>query len=219
MLSNCGAREDSWESLRQQGDQTNQSEMKSSLNNHWKDWCWSWSSNTLATWCEEPTQWKRLWCWEGLRAGGEEDDRGWDGRMASLTRWMWVWVNSGSWWWTGRPGVLRFMGLQRVGHDWATELNWTIIPKVLMQMICVWECKCPESRKETSYYSLTYCICQSHGRTRIPSSLPEEETLIERLLAGRWAGLRKQTWMAKHQKWWKASKTLNQSRYQQEIDD
>ena len=67
---------------------------------------------------------ERLWCWEGLRAG-EGDDRGWDGWMASLTWWTWVWVNSGSWWWTGRPGVLWFMGSQRVGHDWATELNWT----------------------------------------------------------------------------------------------
>ena len=66
-----------------------------------------------------------VWCWEGLGVGGEGDDRGWDGWMASLTLWMWVWVNSGSWWWTGRPGVLRFMGLQRVGHDWATELNRT----------------------------------------------------------------------------------------------
>ena len=65
------------------------------------------------------------WCWEELGAGGEGDDRGWDGQMASPTRWTWVWVNSGSWWWTGRPGVLRFMGSQRVGHDWATELNWT----------------------------------------------------------------------------------------------
>ena len=64
-------------------------------------------------------------CWEGLGAGGEGDDRGWDGWMASLTRWTWVWVNSRSWWWTGRPGVLQFMGSQRVGHDWATELNWT----------------------------------------------------------------------------------------------
>ena len=62
------------------------------------------------------------WCWEGFGAGEEGDDRGWDGWMASLTRWTWVWVNSGSWWWTGRPGVLRFMGLQRVGHDWATDL-------------------------------------------------------------------------------------------------
>ena len=65
------------------------------------------------------------WCWEGLGAGGKGDDRGWDGWMASPTQWMWVLVNSRSWWWTGRPGVLRFMGSQRVGHDWATELNWT----------------------------------------------------------------------------------------------
>ena len=62
---------------------------------------------------------------EGLGAGGGGDDRGWDGWMASPTQWTWVWVNSGSWWWTGRPGVLQFMGSQRVGHDWATELNWT----------------------------------------------------------------------------------------------
>ena len=62
-------------------------------------------------------------CWEGLRAAGEGDDRGWDGWMASLTRWTWVWVNSRSWWWTGRPGVLQFMGWQRVRHDWATELT------------------------------------------------------------------------------------------------
>ena len=91
---------------------------------HWKDWCWSWNSNTLATWCKELTHWKRPWCWERLRAGGEGDNRRWDGYMVSLTQWTWVWVNSGSWWWTGRPGVLWFMGLQRVRHDWATELNW-----------------------------------------------------------------------------------------------
>ena len=70
------------------------------------------------------THWKRLWCWEGLGAG-EGDDRGWDGWMASPARWTWVWVNSGSWWWTGRPGVLQFMGSQRLRHDWTTELNWT----------------------------------------------------------------------------------------------
>ena len=85
----------------------------------------SWNSNTLAILCKELTHWKRPWCWEGLGAGGERDDRGWDGWMASPTWWTWVWVNSGSWWWTGRPGVLPFMGSQRVGHDWATELNWT----------------------------------------------------------------------------------------------
>ena len=63
-------------------------------------------------------------CWERLRAGGEGDDRGWDGCIASPTQWTWVWVDSGSWWWTGKPGELQFMGLQRVGHNWATELNW-----------------------------------------------------------------------------------------------
>jgi len=67
--------------------------------------------------------WKRLML-GGIGAGGEGDDRGWDGWMASVTRWTWVWMNSGSWWWTGRPGMLRFMGLQRVRHDWATELYW-----------------------------------------------------------------------------------------------
>ena len=85
----------------------------------------SWNSNILATSCEELTHWKRLWCWEGLGAGGEGDDRRWDGWMASPTWWTWVWVNSRSWWLTGRPGVLQFMGSQRVGHDWETELNWT----------------------------------------------------------------------------------------------
>ena len=84
--------------------------------------CWSWNSNTLATWWEELTHLKRTWWWERLRAEGERDDRGWDGWMASSPQWAWVWVNSGSWWWTGRPGMLQFMGLQRVGHDW---VNWT----------------------------------------------------------------------------------------------
>ena len=93
----------------------------------WKEWCWSWNSSTLATSCEELTHWKRPWCWEGFGAGGEGDDRGWDGWMASLTQWTWVWVNSRSWWWTGRPGMLQFMGSQRVGHDWVTELKWMTI--------------------------------------------------------------------------------------------
>ena len=72
------------------------------------------------------THLKRPWCWERLRAEGDGDDRGWDGWMASLTQWTWVWVDSASWWWTGRPGVLWFMGSQRVRHEWA-ELNWTNI--------------------------------------------------------------------------------------------
>ena len=87
-------------------------------------------------WSEELTHWQRPWCWERLKAEGEGDDRGWlkvgegddrgwDGWMALLTKWTWVSVSSGSWWWTGRPGVLQSMGLQRVGYNWATELNWT----------------------------------------------------------------------------------------------
>ena len=71
----------------------------------------------------ELTHWKRPWCWEELGAGGEGDDRGWDSWMALPTWCTWVWVNSRSWWWTGRPGMLQFMGSQRVGHDWVTELN------------------------------------------------------------------------------------------------
>jgi len=84
--------------------------------------------NILATWCEDLTHLKRPWCGERLKAGGEGDDRGWDGRMASPTQWTWVWVSSGSWWWTGRPGVLQSMGSQRVRHNRVTELNWTECP-------------------------------------------------------------------------------------------
>ena len=69
------------------------------------------------------TDLKRPWCWERLRGEGDGDDGGWDGWMASPTQWTWVSVNSGSWWWTGRPGVLQPMGSQRVGHYWATELK------------------------------------------------------------------------------------------------
>ena len=75
----------------------------------------------LATWCEAPTHWERPWCWASLRARGEGDNRGWDGWMASLTEWTWVWANSGRWWWTGKPGMLQSMGSQRVGYNWATE--------------------------------------------------------------------------------------------------
>ena len=124
MFLNCGVGENSWESLGLQGDLTSPSSRKSVLNIRWKDWCWSWNSNTLATWCEELTHLKTPWCWERLKVGGDRD-RGWDDWMASWTQWTWVWVNSGSWWWTGRAGILQSMGLQRIGHDWTTELNWT----------------------------------------------------------------------------------------------
>ena len=115
------------ESLGLQGDPTSQSLRKSVLNIHWKDWCWSWSSNNLAIWCEELTHLKRPWCWERVGEGGEGDDRGWDGWMASLTWWTWVWTSSRSCWWTGKPGMLQSMGSERVRHDWETELtDWPI---------------------------------------------------------------------------------------------
>ena len=97
--------------------------LKILLNIHWKDWCWSWNSSTLAIWCKELTHWKRPWFWERLKAGGEGDNRGWDGWMASPIWWTWVWVSSRSWWWTGKPGMLQSMGLQRVKHNWVTEPN------------------------------------------------------------------------------------------------
>ena len=83
-----------WESPGLQGDESSPSERKPTLGVHWKGWCWSCSSNTLATWCEEPTHWKRPWCWERLKAGGEGDNRGWDGWMASPTQWIWIWANT-----------------------------------------------------------------------------------------------------------------------------
>ena len=123
VLLNCGVGEDSWESLGLQADPTSSK----------GDQPWVFFGRTDAK-AETPVLWPphemswligKDWCWEGLGAGGEGEDRGWHGWMASPTRWTWVWVNSGSWWWTGRPGVLWFMGSQRVRHDWATELNWT----------------------------------------------------------------------------------------------
>ena len=123
-LLNWGVGEDSWESHGLQGDPTSPSERKSVLNIHWKDWSWSWNSISLATRCKKRTHVKIPWCRERLKAGGEEDNIGWDGHITSLIWWTWIWVNSGSWWWTGRPGVLQSMGLKRVRHDWATKLNW-----------------------------------------------------------------------------------------------
>ena len=94
----------------------------------WKDWCWSWSSNTLATWCEELTHWKRLWHWERLKVGGEGDDRGWDVWMASPTWWTWVkqalGVGVGIGDGQGSLACCSPWG-RKVGHNWVTELNWT----------------------------------------------------------------------------------------------
>ena len=108
--------------------------MKSVLTIHWKDWCCSWISNTMASWSEVLTHLKRSWCWERLKAGGEGDDRAWDGWMASPTQWPWVWVSSRSWWWIGKPGMLQSMGSQRVEHNWVTELNWIIFIYITCQL-------------------------------------------------------------------------------------
>ena len=123
MLLNCGVEEDSCESLGLQRDQISQSQRKSVLNIHWKDGCWGWNSNTLATWCEELTYLKRPWCWEKLKAGREGDNRGLDGWMASLTWWTWVWADSRNWWWTGKPGMLQSVGVTEL--DTTEQLNWT----------------------------------------------------------------------------------------------
>ena len=126
MLLKCGVGEDSWESLGPKEIQPVHPKA---------DQSWVFIGRTDAE-AETPILWpphakswliwKRLWCWEGLGARGEGDDRGWDGWTASPTWGTWVWVNFGSWWWTGRPGVLWFMKSQRVVHDWATELRWTV---------------------------------------------------------------------------------------------
>ena len=101
---------------------SNQSILKRSvLNIHWKNWCWSWNPNTLATWCKELTHWKRPWCWEKLKAGGEEDDRGWDGWMESPTQWTWIWVGSGS----GQGGLACCIPWGCKESDTTEWLNWT----------------------------------------------------------------------------------------------
>ena len=183
MLLNSGVGEDSWEYLGLQGDPTSQLQRKSVPNIHWKDWCWSWYPNILATWCEELTHWKRPWCWERLKAGGEGDDRGWDGWMASPTQTTWVWARSGSWWWTGKPGVLQSMGSQRVGHDW-TELNWTeatqmvsagpkclfleggwsTVPGVYCSSVATWADGCAVSLMEISVSVINRFLEQWWGR-------------------------------------------------------
>ena len=81
-----------------------------------------WKLQCLTTWSEEWTHWKRPWCWERLKAGGEGDDRGWDGWMASPTWWTWVWVGCGSWWWIGRPWGAALHGVMK---GWAWLSDWT----------------------------------------------------------------------------------------------
>ena len=107
--------------LGEQGAQTSQSQRKSTLDIHWKNWCWSYSFNTLAAWCKELTHWKIPWCWERLRAGGAGGSRAGDGWMASPTQRTWVWANSERYRRTGKPGMLQSMRLQWVRQDLGTE--------------------------------------------------------------------------------------------------
>ena len=102
---------------------------KSVLNIHWKDWCWSWNSNTLVSWCEELTHVKRPWCWERLGARGEGDDRGWDGWMPSLTPWVWVRLNSRSFYGQGGLPFCSPWGCKELNMtEW---LNWTELKRYL----------------------------------------------------------------------------------------
>ena len=130
MPLNCGAGENSYKSLGQQADQTSQSEGKSPLNTHWKDWCWSWNSSILVIWWEQLTHWKSPWCWEILRAEGEEGVRGWDGWMASPMQWTWTWANSRRWWGTEKPAVLHPRGCKESDVtrqlDSRNNESWTI---------------------------------------------------------------------------------------------
>ena len=133
---NCGVEEDSWKSFGLQRDQISQSLRKFVLNIHWKDWGYSWNFNTLATWWEELTHWKRPWCWERLKAGGKGDGRGRDGWMASPTWWTWVWVNSGSWWWTGKPGIHGVAKSQTRLSDWTELTHYKLITMISLVTIC-----------------------------------------------------------------------------------
>ena len=142
MLLDCSVGEDSWESLGLQGDLTSPSSRKSVLNIHWKDWCWSWNSNTLATWYEELTHLKRPWFWEWLKAGGEGDDRGWDGWTASPTWWTWFWASSRSLWWTGSLACCSPWGLSQIRlSDWTDWLtDWLMLYCCSVAKLCLTPC-------------------------------------------------------------------------------
>ena len=152
---------------------------------HWKDWYWSWSSNILATWCEELTLRKRPWCWERLKVGGEGDDRGWDGWMASPTWWTWLWASFRSWWWIGKPGMLH--GVASVGCNWATELNWLLVKllsisstilyiyisvSVCIMCVCVCVCVLRISRKRRGQVTMLRWVMWQSERTAVEAMWP-----------------------------------------------
>ena len=115
----------------------------------------------LATWCEELPQWKRPWCWERLKAGGEGDDRGWNGWMPSPTGWTWVWPSSRRWWWTGKPGMLQSKGSQRLGHNWVTELHQASLSMPCFQQ-CLLMSLCHvlvNSHNTENFFIITFFFC------------------------------------------------------------
>ena len=145
----------------------------------WEDWCWSWTSNTLATWCEELTYLKRPWCWGRLLANGERGDRGWDGWMASLTRWAWVWASSGRQWRTVNRGMLRSTGSQSAGHVWADEQRqppwWASLvtftwPQVAFWMLLPWLAAawiCPLKLRGRSWRLHSVLYKRENGRQKV----------------------------------------------------
>ena len=125
MFLNCGVGEDSWESLGLQGDPTSPSQGKSVLNIHWKDWCWSWNSQQFGHLMWRTDSLGKTLMPGKIEGGRRRGRQRWDDWMASPVQRTQVWARSRSSWWTGNPGVLQSMGMWRVRHDWATELNWT----------------------------------------------------------------------------------------------
>ena len=130
--------------------------------------------------CEELTLLIRPWCWERLRAGVEEDDRGWNGWMASLTQWTWIWVDSGSWWWTGRSVERWFMGSQRVRNEWATELNWTELNPLFLHSILLsilsFTLILQKQKSSFKFFSASWGLKYSRERPR--SALPKTASIF-----------------------------------------
>ena len=144
-------------------------------------------TDTLSTWCEELTHWKRLWCWERLKAGGEGDDRGWDGWMASPTWWTWVWVNSESWWWTGKPGVLQSMGsMGSQLRDW-TELSCLPAPALRLETGVLSRQLVPHFPRHVLFWVILLLKMALKCGTRVLSALPKREkaetSLVEKTFA------------------------------------